>query len=174
MRRMVLGIGGFAACVMALSTAMAMKPMKSPRFETVLKDAAGVTKGSATGNEARGATIVSVSVSGMAPGVHGLHIHEIGKCEGPDFKTAGAHWNPMMKQHGRDNPMGAHAGDLPNVTVAANGKGSAQFTIASPMSPMMDGDGASIVIHATADDYRTDPSGNSGGRIACGVIRLTR
>jgi superoxide dismutase, Cu-Zn family len=174
MQRFMIVASGLVVCALALSGAAAMKPMKSPRFEAVIKDAAGVVKGTASGHEMRGVTMVSVSVSGVAPGVHGLHIHEVGKCEGPAFTSAGAHWNPAMKQHGRDNPMGAHAGDLPNITVGADGKGTAKFTIPSTMSPMMDADGASLVVHATADDYRTDPSGNAGGRIACGVIKLTR
>jgi superoxide dismutase, Cu-Zn family len=174
MRRIRGFIGGIAVAAAAVSGAVAMKPMKAPRFAAVIKDPAGVTKGSASGTETRGTLSVSVSVSGIAPGVHGLHIHEVGKCDGPAFTTAGMHWNPTMKQHGRDNPMGAHDGDLPNITVGADGRGMARFTVPTTLSSMMDADGASIVVHATADDYRTDPSGNSGGRIACGVLKITR
>lgn len=110
---------------------------------------------------------IKVQTEGLAPGVHGIHLHAVGRCESPDFKSAGAHWNPAGKQHGHDNPLGAHLGDLPNLTVGADGKGSASFHVEGDMD---DADGTSLVIHAQSDDYKTDPSGNSGERIACAVL----
>ena len=112
-------------------------------------------------------TSIKVDATGLPPGVHGIHLHSAGRCEGPDFKSAGGHWNPGGKQHGHDNPMGAHLGDLPNLTVGADGKGSANFSVDGDME---DVDGTSLVIHADPDDNKTDPSGNSGARIACAVL----
>ena len=113
-----------------------------------------------------------ISASGLPHGLHGLHVHAVGRCDPPDFKSAGAHWNPAGKQHGMNNPAGPHAGDLPNVEVAANGVLNATVTLpGASMASLLDADGAALVLHAAADDYRTDPSGNSGARIACAVIR---
>ena len=112
---------------------------------------------------------------GLPPGQHGVHIHETAKCEAPAFTTAGGHFNPGNKQHGALNPQGSHAGDLPNLTVEANGTGrletaTKQISLLSGPSWLFDGDGSAIVVHAAPDDFRTDPTGNSGARIACGVI----
>jgi Cu-Zn family superoxide dismutase len=112
-------------------------------------------------------TEIKVQAAGLPPGVHGIHLHAVGRCEGPDFKSAGGHWNPAGKQHGHDNPLGAHLGDLPNLTVGADGRGAANFSIQGDMA---DADGTSLVIHAQPDDNKTDPSGNSGDRIACAVL----
>jgi superoxide dismutase, Cu-Zn family len=113
----------------------------------------------------------SVQAEGLPPGAHGIHVHAVGRCEAPEFTTAGPHWNPTDRKHGRDNPDGAHHGDLPNIQIGADGRGSLNFVIPSAsFAQLFDSDGAALVVHATADDYRTDPSGNSGGRIACGVI----
>lgn len=117
---------------------------------------------------------ISGSISGLSPGMHGIHVHTLGSCS-PDFGAAGPHWNPEGRQHGLRNPLGPHGGDMPNLVVPASG--SATFDIVVPNATirsgdrsMLDGDGASIVVHALPDDYLTDPSGNSGERIACGVI----
>src|SRR5881275_3232777 len=108
---------------------------------------------------------VTVNTRGLPAGVHGLHIHEIAKCTAPTFQSAGAHWNWTLKQHGRKNPRGYHAGDLGNLTVNSDGKGVATFVVAAKdWDPKFVG-GLSVVIHAAADDERTDPSGNSGERI---------
>jgi Cu-Zn family superoxide dismutase len=112
-------------------------------------------------------TTIKVNAEGLPAGVHGIHLHAVGRCDGPKFESAGAHWNPAGKQHGKDNPQGAHVGDLPNLTAGADGKASASFAIDGDMA---DADGTALVIHAKADDYKTDPSGNSGARIACAVL----
>lgn len=133
------------------------------------------SRGTATIGRAAGGTVVLAKVEGLAPGTYAMHLHAVGKCEGPKFTSAGDHFNPGMKLHGKDNPMGPHVGDLPNVVVGAAGRGTVMFTIAGlsltggPAS-LLDADGASIIVHAAADDYRTDPGGNSGDRIACGVV----
>lgn len=119
-----------------------------------------------------GGVTLRIDASGLPHGIHGIHVHSFGRCDPPDFASAGPHWNPAGKQHGMNNPAGPHAGDLPNVEVAANGVLGATVTIpGASMASLLDADGASIVIHAAADDYVTDPSGNSGPKIACAVIQ---
>ncbi|UVI29252.1 superoxide dismutase family protein [Paenibacillus spongiae] len=120
---------------------------------------------------------IKIEASKLSPGKHGFHVHEYGLCEGPDFKTAGAHLNPEGRQHGFLNSKGSHDGDLPNLEVGPEGTAKAEFvdnrmTLAKskPNSLLKQG-GTSLVIHEGADDYRTDPAGNSGARIACGVIK---
>jgi Cu-Zn family superoxide dismutase len=107
--------------------------------------------------------------------MHGIHLHAIGRCEGPDFKSAGGHWNPAGHQHGRDNPMGAHLGDLPNFDVAGQTVASLTLPVGGiTAADLADADGTALVIHADPDDYKTDPSGNSGARIACAVLAPPR
>lgn len=120
---------------------------------------------------------INVEVANLTPGTHGIHFHETGKCEAPKFTTAGSHLNPGGKQHGFNNVNGYHAGDLPNLIIAADGTGKAEFfdplvTLekGKPNSLLKEG-GTALVIHDKADDMKTDPAGNSGDRIACGVIR---
>jgi Cu-Zn family superoxide dismutase len=120
---------------------------------------------------------VRVQAAGLTAGHYGVHLHAVGRCEGPAFTSAGPHWNPTGRQHGSLNPAGHHLGDLPNLDVDAHGAGRLEFTIAgastSGAQGFFDADGTSLVIHAAADDYRTDPSGNSGARIACGVLQAS-
>ena len=118
----------------------------------------------------------ALKLNGLSPGTHAIHIHAVGKCDPPDFASAGPHLNPANKKHGSKNPEGPHAGDLPNLEISKDGKLDTTIS-ASGVAPsgnggLLDGDGASLVIHAGPDDYATDPSGNSGGRIACAVIDL--
>lgn len=118
---------------------------------------------------------LGVQAAGLPHGQYGVHVHAIGRCDPPGFESAGAHWNPAGRQHGRLNPLGHHLGDLDNLVVNAEG-GRLDFAIPGAElhggeHPIVDADGAAIVIHASPDDYRTDPSGNSGARIACGVLR---
>ena len=125
---------------------------------------------------AKGAVKIEVSVSQLPPGTHGIHIHAVGKCEGPDFKTAGGHLNPDNKKHGKDNPDGPHAGDLLNLEVKADGTAKATLldknvTLGDGSNSVFHDGGSAIVIHEKEDDYKTDPAGNSGARIACGVIQ---
>ena len=126
--------------------------------------------------ENHGKLEVRVQAAGLPAGHYGVHLHSVGRCEGPGFASAGPHWNPTgRQQHGTLNPAGHHLGDLPNLDVDAQGAGRLEFAIAGAglrgADGIFDADGTALVIHAAADDYRTDPSGNSGARIACGVFR---
>ena len=121
---------------------------------------------------AGGAMRVRVLAGALPAGVHGMHLHETGLCTGPGFASAGGHLNPGGKQHGKDNPLGAHLGDLPNIEIDPATGGMASIPAVGAV--LADADGTALVIHAKADDYKTDPSGNSGDRIACAVIAPAR
>lgn len=140
-----------------------------------LARADGSWAGVATISQRSDGVFLSLSAEAPAAGTYGMHLHAVGKCQGPDFTSAGPHWNPDMKQHGRDNPMGAHDGDLPNVDAGADRKITLEYkmtdiTLSGP-NGLLDADGGAFVIHEKADDYKTDPSGNSGKRIICGVFK---
>lgn len=126
------------------------------------------TDGSAAGTVSLVGNNVTLVAENLSAGAHGLHLHAVGRCDGPDFASAGPHWNPTSRKHGSENPEGPHLGDLPNLQVGADGRGVA--TLALPPG-FLDEDGAALIIHAAPDDNRTDPSGNSGARIACAVLR---
>lgn len=119
--------------------------------------------------------VIRANVTGQAAGEHGIHLHTTGVCEAPGFTSAGAHLNPADHQHGSLNPAGPHIGDLPNITVGSGGYGTIVSQLAGAagaiLDTIFDADGTAIVMHAGPDDYKTDPSGNSGGRIACGVLK---
>ncbi|MES2989593.1 MAG: superoxide dismutase family protein [Pseudomonadota bacterium] len=142
------------------------------RAQADLMKADGTPIGTGIAEEIDGDIRVIVEVKGMAEGVHGVHIHAVGKCEAPDFASAAGHWNPTTHQHGKENPAGPHMGDLPNLQLDKNGRDQITFTLkGTTLASMLDADGAALVVHAGPDDYKTDPSGNSGGRIACGVFQ---
>ena len=136
-----------------------------------LIDSAGRQIGTVVAWQTTGGISFRVSASGLPHGLHGIHVHPIGRCDPPDFASAGTHWNPTGRQHGLNNPNGPHAGDLPNVEVAANGVLSQTVVLPNAtMAQLLDADGSSIMIHAQADDYVSQPAGNSGPKIACAVI----
>jgi Cu-Zn family superoxide dismutase len=139
-----------------------------------LIDASGKEIGRVEMSEDANGVTLRLTAEGLPEGTHGVHLHEKGICD-PPFASAGAHWNPMAKQHGRDNPMGAHLGDIDNMDATAGSAVEKTFTIAGVSiggdeNQLADADGTSLVIHADRDDYKTDPSGNSGARIACAVL----
>jgi Cu-Zn family superoxide dismutase len=122
----------------------------------------------------KGRVMVDLDTIGLPPGVHGVHIHEVAKCEAPSFESAGDHWNWTHKKHGHKAKQGHHAGDLGNLVVGRDGKGQATFTMSlKDWDPKVRG-GLPIIIHAKPDDEKTDPTGKSGARIACGVLYVRR
>ena len=140
-----------------------------------IKDAKGASIGMAMISAKDGGIAIDLDVKGLTPGEHAIHIHSVAKCEGPGFTTAGPHFNPATKKHGLQSPDGPHAGDMMNFTVGANG--AAKVTVTNKAVTMVDGansifanGGTALMIHATADDGKTDPGGAAGDRIACGVI----
>ena len=118
---------------------------------------------------------INVAAIGLPPGTHGIHLHTVGSCLAPDFASAGGHLNPHSMQHGTANPAGSHLGDLPNLVIDSRGAGAVSAKLrdnrASAEAELFDGNGTAVVIHADPDDYKTDPAGNSGKRIACAVLK---
>jgi superoxide dismutase, Cu-Zn family len=169
----------FRTCLVAvlfLVAGSAKAQMDGQQAHADIVNSQGQKIGAATLSQKGAGVEIKLDASSLAPGTHGIHIHAVGKCEGPDFKSAGGHLNPDMKKHGTENPEGPHAGDMPNIEVGSDGQVHTTIlakgvTLGSgPNSVFHDG-GTAIVIHEKADDYKTDPSGNSGNRIACGVIQ---
>jgi Cu-Zn family superoxide dismutase len=160
---------------LALSGCQTLEQLPTERAgSATLRASNGVPAGTAQLLASGTSLSISVGLAGLTPGAHGIHLHTTGSCDAPDFQTAGGHLNPGGRQHGAANPQGAHLGDLPNVTIGANGAGTVSATLllsrAEALAAIFDADGTAIVVHETADDNRTDPSGNSGKRIACGVL----
>jgi superoxide dismutase, Cu-Zn family len=147
------------------------KPVASGTF----RNAAGERIGVATLTDTAGTLRLGLSVGSLPPGPHGLHFHTQGTCTPPDFSSAGPHFNPTGRKHGRLSPEGPHLGDLPNLVVGAEGSADTSFMVPNELagtgpSSLLQPGGAALVIHADPDDERTDPSGNSGARVACAVI----
>jgi Cu-Zn family superoxide dismutase len=170
---------GFALTAVGCSAAQRMRNAAASAT-AIMYNTSGAPIGTAQITQDQGGTVhVDIESISLPAGTHGIHFHEAGKCEGgttPAFSTAGGHYNPMGKQHGLQNPNGPHAGDNPNIDVPASGIAHVSFstdrvTLTPGTASLFDADGSSLVIHAAADDQVTNPSGNSGARIACGVVR---
>jgi Cu-Zn family superoxide dismutase len=159
-----------------ISTTRAVPRQSSLSGHADIVNAQGQKVGTATIHPSGSGVRIDVVVSQLSPGMHGIHIHTVGKCEGPAFATAGGHFNPTSKKHGKDNPEGPHAGDLLNIEVGADGTAKASLldpnaTLGEGANSLFHEGGTALVIHEKADDYKTDPAGSSGARIACGVIQ---
>ena len=164
-----------AATPLALGACTTYGDLPTDRVASAdLRFANGLPAGTAQIYRAGGELRISGAFAGLSEGQHGFHLHTTGSCEAPDFTSAGGHLNPTGAEHGSANPQGSHLGDLPNLQVNANGTGSISATI-SDMPDMaeaaiFDGDGTAVMIHAGADDYVSDPAGDAGSRVACGVV----
>ena len=185
MRRRSISIFIIAAPIAVAAGACASAPSPLNRVAAAyatIANAAGEQKGTAEIWQDMDKIVhVEVQLTGMPPGAHGIHFHMTGQCDGSSstpFATAGSHFNPLGRQHGLDNPAGPHAGDAPNFTANADGTAPDSFTtdrvsLKEGSTSLFDDDGSAIVIHAAADDQTSQPAGNSGARIACGVVKRT-
>jgi Cu-Zn family superoxide dismutase len=146
-------------------TALFTRPFTRP-----LIDASGKTIGSIGGRPGKEGVVIAIEARSLPPGEHGMHLHDAGRCDPPDFASSGGHWNAGARQHGHDNPKGPHDGDWGNLEVAADGRATTDRLIPRWHGKIPDA-GLALVVHARKDDERTDPSGDSGARIACAVVR---
>lgn len=176
-------LGHLASAMAVFITVSACATTPAQKTNETASATLATTEGKALGSVAltqlSDGVLVKTSISGMQPGSYGFHLHTVGVCEAPAFATAGGHWNPTAHKHGKDSPEGPHMGDLPNIAVGADGNGTIEYKIAGAMlaggdHPLLDADGASAMLHAGPDDYKSDPAGNSGARIACGVVSLSK
>ncbi|OAI41395.1 hypothetical protein AYO38_03695 [bacterium SCGC AG-212-C10] len=183
-KHLILAFVTVLATLATAGAAMAAEPPSGPAYSGIavktitgtLRDGAGIEIGAVQlSQDANGVVQVLVSGAKLSQGLHGIHIHSVGICEGPAFTSAGSHFNPAAKKHGLLSPDGHHNGDLHNLEVAANGTYSYTSTtkdvsITTGANSVFDADGSAVVVHMAADDHVTDPTGNSGARIACAVI----
>jgi Cu-Zn family superoxide dismutase len=170
--RSSLRFWGLAAFLLAAASL----PAQAQTAKASLQSADGKDVGSVTLTQTPSGVLLSLSVKGLPPGEHAFHVHAVGKCEAP-FTSAGGHFNPGNKKHGMIAPEGAHAGDMPNLHIPANGELTVEVLNAAitlekgKPNSLFDADGSAVIIHAGKDDYKTDPTGEAGGRIACGVVQ---
>ena len=168
----LLRVCGITATMPVLST---MLPA-AQNATAALKDAGGKAVGSVNLTQTPHGVLINLSVKGLAAGEHAFHVHAVGKCE-PPFTSAGGHFNPTNKKHGMLAAEGYHAGDMPNLHIPQSGDLTVEVVNTNitlekgKPNSVYDADGSAIVIHAGSDDYKSDPAGNAGGRIACGVIQ---
>jgi Cu-Zn family superoxide dismutase len=175
---MRFGLLAMSVMMAGLTPAVAQGPAAPKEIKVPILSSTGQDAGSATFKTVKKGVKVKIELKNLEPGMHGVHIHQNAVCDAPDFKGAGGHFNPDGKKHGYMSPMGHHNGDFPNsVSIGEDHTGSATFVVnsisldPSAANSLFSNGGTSIVVHAKADDEKTDPSGDSGNRIACGVIK---
>jgi Cu-Zn family superoxide dismutase len=172
-RRRAMKIASGTLLLAVASAAPGQQAPSARRLTATLRDVQGRQVGQAVLSETAAGTLVRLEIKGLPPGWHGVHLHAVGRCE-PPFQSAGSHWDVGGHQHGFQSAQGGHAGDLPNVLVGPDSTAAVEFVasrvVLSGESGILDADGGAVVVHAGPDDYRSDPAGNSGGRIACGVL----
>jgi Cu-Zn family superoxide dismutase len=161
---------------LAAAAAFSLSGSSDPTATAEIVNAQGQKIGSATFTETADGVRIHVQVSKLPSGVHAMHLHNVGDCHGPDFKSSGPHFNPFGKKHGAKNPDGPHAGDLPNFEVKADGTAEVEVTaklvtLKEGKNSLFQTGGTCLMIHEKADDEVTDPTGNAGERLACGVIK---
>ena len=171
-RAIVLSLIAALGC--SVVAAAVNRPL-DPTARAELKNAKGEIVGHATLTATPNGVLIRAAFTNVPPGAHAFHIHAVGQCSAPDFESAGAHFNPTNVRHGLMEPNGPHAGDLPNIHVGPSRKLDVELwaehaRLADATNAVIDADGAALVVHAATDDYKTDPAGNAGARIACGVV----
>lgn len=162
---------------LALAGCASLTGQSAPLATAEMVQSDGRPAGTATLVEDGNGLALDMAVDGLPAGTRGFHLHTVGLCDRPAFESAGGHLNPLARQHGTQNPAGAHVGDLPNIRIAASGTTRTRIPLrgerAGLLAQIFDADGTSVMIHAQQDDYRTDPTGDAGARIACGVMKRT-
>ena len=162
---------GFTAALLA-ACSRAIHSGSEAAASAVIRSASGDSLGVLTVSPTASGVRLTGDLRRLTAGMHGIHVHTVGMCTAPDFASAGGHLNPSAMKHGLDNPAGPHAGDLPNITANASGQAHVDVsTTHATLAQLMDTDGSAIVVHAAQDDQKTDPAGNSGARVACGVVK---
>ena len=172
---MIRSTAAITALALSLGGCTSMGQMPTAKLASgTLHTANGAPAGTFALVAAGDAVTITVAVIGLSPGAHGIHLHTAGRCDAPGFTSAGGHLNPHGMQHGTANPAGSHLGDLPNIVVDRYGAGTITARLRDTRTEietaLFHADGTALVVHADADDNKTDPSGNSGARIACGVL----
>lgn len=176
MRRLLVVLGTMLLALVSMASAIGAQ---GQRASGTLVAGDGGAIGEVRLEQTANGVTVGVTYSAIPEGTRGIHFHEVGRCDGPAFMTAGGHYNPTSRQHGFNNPQGPHGGDLPNLLTNASTATQSAYaynatttgiTLTPGPASLFDADGSALVIHMSADDNMTDPAGNSGGRIACAVI----